>query len=120
MTTAEIRVLNLRKLIGEKKRADFCNQYDLDAAYLWQIENGRRTLGEKAARKLEAKLGLEAGALDRIESAGPGLYDVEQSVPTANLIAERAVLYASQGLLNEDEAKPILALLDMIASKSRS
>ena len=43
----------------------FARQYGLDATYLSQLLHGHRNMGEKAARKLEAKLGWPPLAMDQ-------------------------------------------------------
>jgi phage repressor protein C with HTH and peptisase S24 domain len=63
MDINQLRIEALKKLIGGRKTKDFAEQHDLDASYLSQMLNGHRPMGEKAARNLEAKIGLPAGAL---------------------------------------------------------
>ena len=63
MDINQLRIDALRRLIGDQKTKDFADHYDLDASYLSQMLNGHRPMGEKAARNLEAKIGLLAGAL---------------------------------------------------------
>ncbi len=58
-----MRVQVLRDLMGEKTQKEFADQYNLDASYLSQLLNGHRSLGEKAAANLEAKIGLAEGTL---------------------------------------------------------
>ncbi len=64
MNINEIRVANLRHLIGEATLAAFADRYGLDSSYLSQILNRHRNLGEKAARKMEGQIGIDRGALD--------------------------------------------------------
>lgn len=63
MDINKLRIDALRRLIGLKKAREFADQYDLDASYISQLLNGHRPLGDKAARTLEIKLGLQPGAL---------------------------------------------------------
>lgn len=63
MDINQLRIEALKLLIGTRKTKDFADQYDLDASYLSQMLNGHRPMGEKAARNLEAKVGLPAGYL---------------------------------------------------------
>ena len=63
MDIKKMRVQALRDLMGEKSQKDFAEQYNLDASYLSQLLNGHRSLGEKAAANLEAKIGLPEGTL---------------------------------------------------------
>lgn len=58
-----MRVQVLRDLMGEKSQKEFAEQHNLDASYLSQLLNGHRSLGEKAASNLEAKIGLPEGTL---------------------------------------------------------
>lgn len=63
MDINQARIEALKILIGSRKTKDFADQYDLDASYLSQMLNGHRPMGEKAARNLEAKVGLPPGYL---------------------------------------------------------
>lgn len=65
------RIEALKLLIGGRKTKDFADQHDLDASYLSQLLNGHRPMGEKAARNLEAKVGLPAGYLTSPASVNP-------------------------------------------------
>lgn len=60
----QIRRQNLLALIGNNTMAEYAREHDLDASYLSQIKNGSRGFGEKAARKMEEKIGLPKYALD--------------------------------------------------------
>lgn len=50
---------------GHESIAAFARSAGLDATYISQILNGHRNLGEKAARNMEAAIGLEIGFFDR-------------------------------------------------------
>ncbi|MCX2896815.1 LexA family transcriptional regulator [Pseudomonas mandelii] len=63
MDIKKLRIQALRNLMGEKTQKEFAEQHNLDASYLSQLLNGHRTLGEKAAANLEAKIGLPEGTL---------------------------------------------------------
>ncbi|MNQ81171.1 helix-turn-helix transcriptional regulator [Pseudomonas sp. A-B-19] len=63
MDIKKMRIQVLRDLMGEKTQKEFADQYNLDASYLSQLLNGHRSLGEKAAANLEAKIGLVEGTL---------------------------------------------------------
>lgn len=63
MDINQLRVEILRSIIGERKTKEFAQQYDLDASYLSQILNGHRPMGDRAATKLEDKIGLDMGTL---------------------------------------------------------
>lgn len=68
MEIKEIRRRNFERAIGlPRKHGDisvFAEQYDLEPSWISQILTGHRPLGEKAARKMESKLGMVQGALD--------------------------------------------------------
>lgn len=66
MATSEIRKASLNRLINAtgKSAAEFCRDHDLDPSYISQLLNGHRNIGEKAAKKIEEKVGLESGYLD--------------------------------------------------------
>ena len=68
MANSENRKLALKRLINASGNsvADFCRSHDLDPSYISQLLNGHRNIGEKAARKIEEKAGLETGFLDVI------------------------------------------------------
>ena len=63
MDIKKMRIQVLRDLMGDKTQKEFADQYNLDASYLSQLLNGHRSLGEKAAANLEAKIGLAEGTL---------------------------------------------------------
>lgn len=69
----KLRVEKLKSLIGGVSIAAFCRKFErVDPTYISQILNGHRNFGEKAARTMEEKLGLQAGWFDRdTESAWP-------------------------------------------------
>lgn len=66
MSTNDARRNNVRRLIQDRFdgiTAAFARAIDRDDAQVWQFLN-QRPIGEKLARDIEAKLGLEANALD--------------------------------------------------------
>jgi phage repressor protein C with HTH and peptisase S24 domain len=58
-----MRIQVLQTLMGGKSQKEFADLHNLDASYLSQLINGHRSLGEKAAANLEAKIGLPDGTL---------------------------------------------------------
>lgn len=58
-----MRIQALQALMGGKSQKEFAELHHLDASYLSQLINGHRSLGEKAAANLEAKIGLPGGTL---------------------------------------------------------
>ncbi|WP_347463875.1 hypothetical protein ABEF85_12350 [Acinetobacter thermotolerans] len=94
MSTTELferRRENLNKIIDQwiatarfKTGKEICEHYGLSAAYVAQLLNSKRQIGEKAARELEQQLGLEPLCLDQQEVAAesqvknvPALYSMQ-------------------------------------------
>lgn len=67
MKEQNIRVENLKAMIAKSGGiAVFARAHDgVDPTYISQLINGHRNFGERAARKMEERIGLERGALDR-------------------------------------------------------
>jgi hypothetical protein len=67
MDKRDIRLSRLRTLVGDAGGPTaFSRKHDgVDPTYISQLLNGHRNFGERAARAMEAKLGLPAGGLDR-------------------------------------------------------
>ncbi len=63
MDINKLRVAALKAVMAGASQKEFADQYGLDASYLSQILNGHRNLGEKAALRLEEKIGLDFGTL---------------------------------------------------------
>jgi phage repressor protein C with HTH and peptisase S24 domain/transcriptional regulator with XRE-family HTH domain len=63
MDIKQLRVRALRRLIGQNPLKEFAEKHDLDASYLSQILNGHRGMGEKAAAKMAAKIGVAESIL---------------------------------------------------------
>ena len=63
MDIKQLRVRALRRLIGQDPLKEFAEKHDLDASYLSQILNGHRGMGEKAAAKMAAKIGVAESIL---------------------------------------------------------
>ena len=63
MNISQLRVEALRALIGNLKTKEFADRYNLNPAYISQLLNGHRPLGDKAAKTLEDKIGLTSGTL---------------------------------------------------------
>lgn len=71
----ELRRNNLAKVIDQlidsqqfNSGKEICEHFGLSAAYITQLLNSKRQIGEKAARELEQQLGLECLILDRAEA----------------------------------------------------
>lgn len=66
MTIESVRRENLSRLVAVyESQLMFATQAGLSGQYLSQLLMGRRNIGEKTARKIEASLNLDSGALDR-------------------------------------------------------
>ena len=71
MSIFEIRQANLAKLLKDRfddNQADMANRLKTTPGYVWQLLNGNRNIGERAARNIESKLRLEKNSLDLPES----------------------------------------------------
>ncbi len=71
----ELRRNNLAKVIDQlidsqqfNNGKEICEHFGLSAAYITQLLNSKRQIGEKAARELEQQLSLESLILDRAEA----------------------------------------------------
>lgn len=72
MDKISLRRKNLRTAIDAaiktgrfKFDTDFCAYYDLNPSHISQLINGHGSFGERAARRLEKKVGWEDGLLDK-------------------------------------------------------
>lgn len=74
MDVKEIRAANLARYIkqyAKGSQAAFARQYGMNPAHLSQLLPGSRyrDIGDKLAREIEQKLGLEHGEMDRLPAA---------------------------------------------------
>jgi len=70
---AIIRRDNLKRLLEDRFKgriAELGRALGQDDAYVWQLLNSKRNIGERVARKIEAKLDLAPGALDSATMSG--------------------------------------------------
>ena len=68
MDITEIRRANLKRLVdASSNQREFADKAGLAPAYVSQMVNGTRNIGEKTARKIEAAIGLDAGRLDDLD-----------------------------------------------------
>jgi len=70
-TMSEIRRLNLKRLASASSQVEFAEQAGLSTAYLNHLLTGYRNIGEKTARKIERKLGIDLMSLDKNPVATP-------------------------------------------------
>lgn len=90
----DIHTVRLRALREEISKfptlAAFARHYGLDTTYISQLLHGHRNMGEKAARKLEAKLGWAPMTMDR-----QGLGTEEPSVAYRQPFAPEEAVYGA-------------------------
>ena len=91
MTTEEKRLILLKQICAGKLQKDLVEASGLNQSYLSQILNGRRIIGEKAAKNLESKLGLRPGVL-----VNPQCWNSLGTTPVAALF-----LIGSEGLTGD-------------------
>lgn len=91
----ELRRNNLAKVIDQlinsqrfKNGKEICEHFGLSAAYITQLLNSKRQIGEKAARDLEQQLGLESLILDRAQAP---IIEVASSPVKMNLFQMQVV-----------------------------
>lgn len=71
--STDTRRANLKRLLDERffgRIVDMADKIERGDAYLWQLLNGERNVGERVARHIETKLDLAPYALDSEEMAG--------------------------------------------------
>lgn len=105
MDIKQLRVRALRRLIGQDPLKEFAEKHDLDASYLSQILNGHRAMGEKAAAKMAAKIGVAESIL-----VSPVFASEDESADAESL----------PGLASGSEVKTSAAglVLDMLKGKN--
>lgn len=104
---AEIRLSNLRALIGDQTVAEFSRKYAQDAAYIWQITNPDKTerkIGERFCRRLEEKMGLELHWMDKN-------HQTKDSAIVVSSFARIVAAEASRRDVPDDMQQTILYLL---------
>ena len=77
---------NLIALLASRfggRKADLARLTGLSEAYIWQIINGRRPIGERLAARLEPALGLESGGLSVLHVANAPLTEAVEMLPRA-------------------------------------
>lgn len=93
----EIKEIRLENLLALAKREgqdlDFCKRIDMNPSYLPQLKSRSKAIGDKIARKVEEKLGLERGYMDTIHGD-------DEAKPTTPLPASdvMSVAYAIESL----------------------
>lgn len=121
-----MRIQVLRDLMGEKTQKEFADQYNLDASYLSQLLNGHRSLGEKAAANLEAKIGLAEGTLTvpsmSMPAPAPGVtHTPENHVPCNAEYLGPIDVWDDDTPLDDDEVYvPFLKEVELSAGSGRT
>lgn len=65
MDIKEIRLANLLSLAQRHGQdIDFCKRIEMNPSYLPQLKSRLKTIGDKVARRVEEKLGLQRGYMD--------------------------------------------------------
>lgn len=84
MEVKAIRLNNLLTLLSRYKTInEFCEFIEMEPSYLSQIKGGRKSIGDRWARRLESKFGMELGELDALF---PAQQPVERE-PEADVMA---------------------------------
>jgi phage repressor protein C with HTH and peptisase S24 domain len=122
MDIKKMRIQALRNLMGHRTQKEFAELYNLDASYLSQLLNGHRSLGEKAAANLEAKIGLAAGTL-----TAPQLRDASSARPPESSVESNAEylgpidVWDDETPLEDDEVYvPFLKEVELSAGSGRT
>ncbi|MCO7634103.1 XRE family transcriptional regulator [Pseudomonas guariconensis] len=121
MDINKLRVAALKAVMAGASQKEFADQYGLDASYLSQILNGHRNLGEKAALRLEEKIGLDSGTLVSPAAATDPDTVVPQEQPAASASAADLVkqMLAKSGKgIPEETRQRLLAAAEEPASSN--
>lgn len=101
----KIRLKNLKLLVANAPSiAAFSRNHGLDQTYISQLLNGYRQIGEKAARKLEDKIGLQPDWLDREAGADQSPLALQDVLLTPR---QRAMLRLFDGLTQKQQEELI-------------
>lgn len=65
------------------RQADMARALGMAEAYLWQLINGKRPVGERAASRIELALGIPEGGLAVITTASAPLAEAAELLPDA-------------------------------------
>lgn len=104
------RVEALKATMAGASQKDFANRYGLDASYLSQILNGHRSLGEKAAKNLEEKIGLPSGTL--VSPTEPSNDQEVETLPNSSAELVRMMLSKHGKRLPEHARSRLLAVAE--------
>ena len=112
------RVSTLKRLVEEAGGAAALSRKHpgIDPSYVSQLLNGHRAFGERAARAMEERLGLERGELDR-EAAGKKSAPRQAREPS--LTADEYEILSLWRVLFEDQRTEALTKMRAEAEKAR-
>jgi hypothetical protein len=115
----------LKRLLEQRFRgriAELGRAIEKDDAYVWQLLNGKRNIGERSARHIELKLELAPGSLDSATMSGQTALTVDelelvrryrQTSPTRKLVLWS--LMKQRGEPIEDMPSDVRAILAKVA-----
>lgn len=124
--TAITRRDNLKRLLEQRfsgRIAELGRAIERDDAYVWQLLNGKRNIGERVARDIETKLDLASCALDSATMSGQAALTADelelieryrQASPTWKLVLR--ILANTRGELREDIPAEVRAILANVAA----
>ncbi len=95
METKEIRLINLLTLAKRYGQdVEFCKRIDMNPSYLPQLKARSKSIGDKVARKVEEKLGLERGYMDVVHD----VQSLPDAIPAADVMS---VAYSIESMPDE-------------------
>lgn len=128
MNLYQRRQKNLLDLIKSKfddRRVDFCNKYNIDESRLGQMLSDTyrdgRGFGERAARKLEEKIGLPALYFERVvdepySTTTPtrelSVREADDTPTLAYITPEESRLLSHYRVITEDEKNAVWSILE--------
>lgn len=133
LSAPETRRLNFTAAVDAAGGVEpFCKKFDMNPDYVRQLLRGGgeasgRNIGNRAARTIEAKLGLDPNALDQpprsaLAAQAPPV-NVEQDVRTRHEIDElrfaMSALVTALGVSRPDEAAHLIAALQSAPAEFR-
>jgi len=122
---SEIRRINLQKLSDRyEKQREFADVVDLTPAYINHLLTGYRNMGEKTARKIEAKLKLPHLALDNDVTVAINQYQAQpfeaKKIAEPNYAFNSFDLWDSTTPLRDDEVElPFFREIELSAGTGR-
>jgi len=118
---------NLKRLLEQRfngRIADLGRAIEKDDAYVWQLLNDKRNIGERSARHIELKLELAPGSLDSATMSGQTALTADElelvqryreASPTWKLMLR--ILAKQRGETHEDIPGDVRAILAKVAGQ---